>query len=426
MSSSLPNARSHITLFLCTLLHAFTHALATLLVPLYLLVVEDLNLSGVKMASLLVTVYGVTYALLSYPSGILADRLSRKQLLGWGLIANAVAVGLMGLTRQYEWLVVLAVVAGFAGTLFHPAVATLGPAHYPKSPGMAIGIVGMGAGLGFFAGPQFAGWRAQSATWQWHNIADWQRPCVEMAIAGIVVGIVFLLLATDLPRSVDPGKRKHRVPMPKGMRRRLLAIAAVLCCRDFSGLAAITLASLYLQTALGKSPKETGFIIGTMMLLSIVINPLSVWVTQGRRRLIGLSVILLCGGAAIASTPLWPAKHVLAALTLVQCFHLGSYSVSDASLLERVSPDVRGRVIGFFLTIAGTFGGWSAWAMGYWVDHLGERASHPSGYLAPFATLGAMMAISSMASPLIARLGEATRSINPLTEVDPRTLETVG
>src|SRR5688572_870076 len=157
--------RSHVTLGCCTLLHAFTHALGTLLVPLYLLIVADLNLRGVRQASLIVTIYGFIYCIASYVGGLLADRFDRRYLLSIGLAGNALAIIGFGLTRRYEVLVALGIVAGLFGTLFHPSANSLIPSHYPKNPGLAIGILGMGSGLGFFAGPQFAGWRAETATW---------------------------------------------------------------------------------------------------------------------------------------------------------------------------------------------------------------------------------------------------------------------
>src|SRR6266702_1956158 len=94
--------RSGLTLGLCTILHSLTHAMGSMLVPLYLVMREDLRGGGVKEIALIVTVYGVVYALLSYPAGILADRMNRKVLLGVGLIGNALAVFLMGLTHRYE------------------------------------------------------------------------------------------------------------------------------------------------------------------------------------------------------------------------------------------------------------------------------------------------------------------------------------
>src|SRR5881392_1154181 len=96
--------RSALTLGLCTVLHAMTHALGSMLVPLYLMMRDDLRRRGVGEIALIVTAYGVVYALLSYPAGVLADRMNRKILLGVGLIGNACAVALMGLTHSY-WMI---------------------------------------------------------------------------------------------------------------------------------------------------------------------------------------------------------------------------------------------------------------------------------------------------------------------------------
>ena len=114
------------TLALCTVLHAFTHAYGTILVPLYLLIVADLKLGGVKAASLVVTVYGLVYCLVSYAAGVLADRSDRRFLLGVGLLGNAAAMILMGVTRRYDVLLLLGVVAGLFGALFHPSANASG------------------------------------------------------------------------------------------------------------------------------------------------------------------------------------------------------------------------------------------------------------------------------------------------------------
>src|SRR2546423_1169900 len=190
------SVRSHVTLVLATLLHMFTHAYGTMLVPLYLLIRDDLHLRGVKAVAFIVTLYGVTYSLLSFKAGVLADRHDRRALLGIGLLGNAAAITLMGFTHQYALLLALGVVAGVFGTLFHPTANALIPAHYPRSPGMAIGLLGVGSGLGFYLGPKFSGWRAESAHWQFFHVASWQRPLIELGIAGIACALLFLIVAS--------------------------------------------------------------------------------------------------------------------------------------------------------------------------------------------------------------------------------------
>jgi MFS family permease len=322
--------------------------------------------------------------------------MNRKVLLGVGLIGNAAAVCLMGLTHRYEVLLALGAMGGMFGSVFHPTANALVPAHWPKNPGMPIGIMGIGSGLGFFFGPQYAGWRAEAV--------GWQRPCIELGILGMVVGILFLILAKEAHGAREVMKQESH-PLGKGMRRKVLAIAAILGCRDFAGIATSSLVSIYLQKAHGFDARHTGWVVGAMMLSSMVANPIAVWLSPGHRRLPALMINLLIGGIILVLVPRIHVGWVLAMLATFQVFHLGSYAVGEAAMLERVHPDVRGRIIGMFLTSAGTFASLSPWVMGWWTDHLGARALRPEGYYIPFAVLGAMMVFAGFSVKMIARLG---------------------
>lgn len=421
MSEPAPGARSHVTLALCTILHAFTHAFTSLMVPLYIVMTADLKLKGVGYASAISTVYFLVYCIVSDRAGVLADRHNRKALLGIGLLGNAAAITAMGLTRSYELMMLFGILAGLFGALFHPAANALVPAHYPKSPGMAIGLLSIGSGIGFYAGPQFAGWRSQAATWHWGTIADWQRPLIEAGIAGIVFGILFLLVAREVP---GHDSEKIATPLPPKMRGQIYRLAAVIMCRDFAGLATLSLSSIYLQKAHGLDPKQTGFIVGAMMLVSIIVNPLAVYLSPGKLRLPVLSGVMVCGGLTIATLPFWPVSMVLIVLSVFMAFQLGSYAVSDAAMLERVPAAVRGRAVGIFLMVAGTFSATAPFVMGWWTDHLGARGHEPLAYLPLYGTLAMMMLIGAFSSPLIARLGPPRGpAVDPLTEISPATAE---
>lgn len=433
--SDLPlNARPQLTLVLCTVLHAFTHAYSVLIVPLYLLVAADLRLPGVKYAAMVVTIYNVVYWGLAFVSGILADRFNRKVLLGIGLLGNALAVLAMGMTRSYEWLVVWAVLAGVAGSLFHPAANAMVPAHYPKSPGMAIGLLGAGSGLGFFLGPQYAGWRAESATWHLWNIADWQRPLVELGLIGLVIGVIFLIFAREVPGRIFRRRGDSGLPVPSAealaslpeppslpinrtytlgrrLRWQVVALAFTLGFRDFAGVAGLSLASIFLQKAYGYGTKEAGLVVGCMMLLSVIVNPLAVYLSPGRRRLPALLGHLAVGACLVPlASQVSSVLGVVVVLCLFQTCQLGSYSVSDAATLERVVPEVRGRVVGLFLSIAGTIGATGPWIMGAWVDAMGNGASNPRNYASPFIFLSLCLLWSMLSVPIIRRIGSPIRT----------------
>jgi MFS family permease len=400
----------HPTLILTMFLHAFTHGLGTLLIPLYLLMKQDLGRPGVKSITLIVSLYLTVYFLFSYPAGMLADRFNRKRLLGIGLLGNALAIILMGYTRNYQLLLLLAIVAGLFGTLFHPSANALIPAHYPGNPGMALGIIGIGSGLGFFTGAQYSGWRAATvnpAHLPWHAHSPWQVPCIEFGLFGIGMAVIYLLFAREVRH--EHHQRIAR-PLGIGMRRRILALSAVLGLRDFSGVATSSLVSIYLQRACGYDTRSAGFVLGAMMLISMVANPLAVALSAGPRRLIVLAGCLVGAGLLLFACPYVSVAMLLPLLAIFQCFHLGSYAVGETAIIERVDPNSRGRVIGLFLTFAGTLASTSPWVMGLWTDLLGQRAFRSQGYVIPFTVLGLMMMAASFSVPLIARLGRQTLS----------------
>jgi hypothetical protein len=340
--------------------------------------------------------------------------------------------------------------------LFHPSANALVSAHYPRNPGMAIGLLAVGSGIGFFLGPQYAGWRAEAARWQLGGamIADWQRPLLEAGAAGLVFSILFLLVAREAERRTpaphdgalapesDNGNgrappaglaqarspKNWARPLDPLLRRRLLGVSLTLMCRDFAGVASLTLASIYLQKAHALSTKHTGFIVGSMMLIGVIVNPLCVYLSPGKRRLPALAAVLAGAGVTVLAVPLVSVKWVLPLLCLFQACHLGSYAISEAAMLERVDPAVRGRVIGLFLSVAGTFASTAPWVMGYWTDALGEAAKRPLPYLWPFGLVGAFMLLATLSTPIIARLGEPTGQdpIRPMSEAMPGTLEPAG
>ena len=51
--------------------------------------------------------------------------------------------------------------------------------------------------------------------------------------------------------------------------------------------------------------------MGAMMLVSVIVNPLFVYFSGGRRRLPVLSAILVLGGLVVATLPFWPLGGVL-------------------------------------------------------------------------------------------------------------------
>ena len=142
------------------------------------------------------------------------------------------------------------------------------------------------------------------------------------------------------------------------------------------------------------------------------------------RRLRALAGILVSGGLVLATVPWAATAWLLPVLMCFQALHLGSYAVGEAALLERVGPNDRGRVVGLFIGLAGTIASSAAWAMGRWTDSLGAAAQLRDSYYLPFAAMGGLMMLASLAMALIARLGPASEQEPqaPAWEIDPGTM----
>ena len=392
------------TLWLLGVLHAFTHAYHVALLPLYLPMQRDLKLASLEQATLPMTVMMLVYYGLSYPLGILADRMSRKKLLGWGLFINA--LGFVGLALAPSYPVALAsvVVAAIGGSCFHPAATALVARLYPEATGKALGLIGIGAGAGFFVGPIYAGWRATQSN-------DWRTPVLEFGLLGILAAGAFAWLAEEKsaggfqPPSAAPStsdgdcKPPARVTPPLALFPTaalwllFFAAAVAFALRDFAGHSMGSLGSLFLQKAHGFSVKEAGAALSLIFLMGVISNPLFGHLSdRGRTR--WTAGVMLLAAVVIAAFPHLPRGGLTAALLVYVFFFMGCYPMVEAALMESVPDAVRGLVFGLFITVGGILGNVAHWFAGRWVEHLGAAAAEPARYHGFYLLLAGLLLAS--------------------------------
>ena len=376
------------TLWLCTALHAFTHLYQVALIPLYLLIRRDFQLHSDGEATFLVTAMGVAYFLPSYPMGMLADRVSRKKLLGLGLAINA--LGFIGLSFAPNYIVAIACIllAGFGGSFFHPSATSLVARLFPEAPGKALGRIGLGASAGFFAAPFYAGWRAEQA--------GWRQPVLELGLLGLAGAIAFALLAHEHSPGSEPASRSR--PPEKMFASPALwfffILGAILfSLRDFAGSGMISLSSLFLLRAHHFSSRETGLALSCIFLASAISNPLFGHLSD-RGRIRWAVFVLLMASIVIFVFPHIPPAGTVFAFAAYGFFFMASYPMVEAGLMEAVHDSVRGRVFGFFITIGGFLGNLAHWFVGNRVKNLGDGASVAGNYFGTYALLALFVALS--------------------------------
>ncbi len=397
--NSLPSNRAA-SLARATVMHVWTHAYAVALLPLYLPMVRDLGLAGVDRATLLVTLMMVAYFGPSYPMGVLADRIGRKPMLVWGLVANALGFVLLSRAGSFGTAAAAVVVAGLGGSTFHPAATALVARLYPVGTGRAFGWFGVGASVGFFVGPLYSGWRAGSV--------GWRQALLEMGLGGLATAAWFAWRFVEPPgppeKLSSPGVANPRgktvVALPAGI---LAVLALLFAMRDFGGAGNGTLSSLYLQNVHGDTVAASGRVLSLVFLASAVSNPLfGHWSERSRMR--WAAVLLPLAALALAALPWVPRAAFPAVLMTFGFFFMATYPIIEAALMESVPDAIRGRVFGLFITVGGLVGNAAHWAMGAFVQGMGGAAGNAASYRPAFTLLAAGVAASMLALPLFHRL----------------------
>jgi MFS family permease len=415
---SMANSREthYRTLTLVSVLHAFTHLYQVALMPLYLPIQKSFGLESVGSAAFLVTLMMISYFVPSYPMGVLADRVSRKKLLGLGLAINGLGFIGLALAPSYPLALGSMVVAGIGGSFFHPAATALIARLFPVNTGRALGMIGIGAGAGFFVGPIYAGWRASQS-------GDWRAPVLELGVLGIVGAALFHWLAEDTPPIVAAPRRAARggsLFSGPSAAAFFLAAAFAFSLRDFTGSSMGSLGSLFLQNAHGFTVRETGVALSGIFLATLVSNPLFGHLSDRGRKRWTCFVHLLAAGLVAVFPHLPGANHNVFFLAFMAYgfFFMASYPMVEGGVMQAVHDSVRGRAFGLWITVGGLIGNLSHWLVGRWVEGFGAGASQPATYFVLYAALAGSLTLSLVGLPLLEAVRRREHS-NSMEAVEP-------
>jgi MFS family permease len=366
------------------------------LLPLYLRLQQDLKLSSVEQATLLVTVMGLAYFMPSYPLGVLADRVSRKRLLAIGLVINGLGFVLLSFAPNFAWALAAVGVTGLGGSFYHPAATALVARLFPDNKGRALGLVGIGASAGFFIGPLYAGWRAVVS-------GSWRAPVLELGMLGMIGAGLFAWLAEEERAPAareEPAAPAQKIFPTAALWLFFIAASAAFSLRDFAGSGMGSLSSLFLQQARGLDPKFTGLALSGIFLASVISNPLFGGLSD-RGRIRWLSFVLLLAALLMSLFPRTPPGWTVPLLLVYGFFFMSSYPMVEAALMDSVPDSVRGRVFGLFITVGGLAGNLAHWAVGNWVKQLGPNAASAARYQPLYGLLSLLVLLSLAGLPCL-------------------------
>lgn len=325
--------------------HFLSHFYMLSLVPLFLLVQRDLDVSFVDLG-LVITLYNAATAALQTPMGVLVDRLGARRILIAGLLVNSAAVALAGLAQSYGALLALFLLAGAGNSVFHPADYVILTASVDeRRQGRAYSIHSFGGALGFAAAPSvmitLAGW------------TDWRTALVAAGLAGVALSLVFVLSGDTLREGAAAARPRDRTPLRRTLTGPVVLFFLFYMCMAASTIGLTGFAPAFLPAMYGVSLQGANHMLSAMLLANAVGTLLGGPVADRiRDHGLLLTVCFVAAAAATAAigTAAIPAALVLAAFVANGLFR-GVVNPSRDIMVRRMSPaGALGTVFAFVTT----------------------------------------------------------------------------
>ncbi len=153
---------------LLTLVYLLNFLDRMLIYILFTPIKKEMLFSDVELALLSSTSFVIFYTVLGIPFGRLADKIERKKMIGFGLVAWSLFSGLTGFATDFWTIFACRVMVGIGEATLGPAALSLLSDFFPKeiratAQGIYSSAIAVGSGLAFLLG----GWIAEAIGWRY-------------------------------------------------------------------------------------------------------------------------------------------------------------------------------------------------------------------------------------------------------------------
>jgi MFS family permease len=237
---------------------------------------RDLGISDTQISLLLGTAFAVIYGIAGIPFGMLADRISRRNLIFFAVVVWSLGTVACGYSHSFGQLFAARIVVGLGESVLSPAAISLISDYFPPSRrGMAVGCflsgiaVGIGASIligggvlhlvevGAMVGTPLAG------------LAPWRMVLLLIGAPGLAWALVILLIREPLRRVTRPNvKAETGVP---ARRATLLVVAPIYLVVAMASLvdnAVGAWAPSLLIRNFGRDPAQVGLQLGLLLTIA--------------------------------------------------------------------------------------------------------------------------------------------------------------
>jgi MFS family permease len=334
---------------------------------------QDLGVTDTQMGLLLGLSFAGPFALLGLPAGYLVDRISRRRVIGWGVLLWSAMTLSCGLAQTYTQLFLGRSGIGVGEAALTPATYSLFRDSFPiEKRGRAFGIFTAGSYIGAAAGVMITGALAglvgrgalKSVPWL-GGLHAWQTVLVMIGAVGIPLSLLSLTFREPLRRlegSVAQSGVTFREAWQQIKSVWQVYVPLVIWITCFFGVA-ITYGS-WMPSIISRTwhlpPAQIGLFFGGALLICA---PIGAWCgghvidilqQRGRRdaaEIVGLWITIIFIPFGIAA-PIVPGVGEMFFALGAQLLVAGAYQPVGASLLAKVTPPrVMGKVTAIYLLV---------------------------------------------------------------------------
>ncbi len=181
-AASRPMNRGAITA--CIILAVIMQALDTTIANVALPYMQGSVSASADQINWVLTSYIVAAAIMTPPSGFLANRFGRQRVLMTAIVGFVAASVLCGMAQSLTEIVAFRLLQGFFGAALVPiAQSILLDIYTPEERGSAMALFGVSVMVGPVLGPVIGGWLTDNFSWRWVFYIN--VPIGAVAFAGI-------------------------------------------------------------------------------------------------------------------------------------------------------------------------------------------------------------------------------------------------
>src|ERR1700761_9426099 len=185
-TGSTPRPINRAAITACVILAVVMQALDTTIANVALPYMQGSVSASADQINWVLTSYIVAAAIMTPPSGFLANRFGRRKILMSAIVGFVVASVLCGLAQSLFEIVAFRLMQGFFGAALVPiAQSILLDIYTPEERGSAMALFGISVMVGPVLGPVIGGWLTDHISWRWVFYIN--VPIGVLAFMGIVI-----------------------------------------------------------------------------------------------------------------------------------------------------------------------------------------------------------------------------------------------